>query len=114
MHLPTEAQLLRIFIGESDKYHSKPLHEAILERAHDEGLAGGTVIHGMMGFGAHCRIHTDKILRLTEDLPVVVEIVDSPDKIASFVEILEGMIDEGLVTVEHVKVIAYRHEKSPA
>jgi PII-like signaling protein len=104
-----EAELLRIFIGESDKHRGRPLYEAIVEEARRRGLAGATVLRGVVGFGAHSRIHTAKILRLSEDLPMVVEIVDSPEKIAAFLPHLDGMMDEGLVTLEKVRVIVYRH-----
>ena len=110
MHLPSEAQLLRIFIGESDKHHGRPLYEAIVQLARARGLAGATVLHGIMGFGASSRLHTAKILRLSEDLPVVIEIVDKPDRIASFLPEIDSMITEGLVTLEPVQVIAYRHD----
>ena len=109
MKLPYESQLLRIFIGESDRFKGRPLVEAIVNRARERGMAGATVLHGTMGFGAHSRMHTAKILRLSEDLPVVIEIVDKPERIEEFLPELEGMIDEGLVTLEKVKVIAYRH-----
>ena len=112
MQLPSEAQLLRIFIGESDKHHGRPLHEAIVRLAHEKGLAGATVLHGVMGFGAHSRVHTAKILRLSEDLPIVIEIVDQPDRIADFLPLVDEMIGEGLVTLEDVRVIAYRHDGS--
>ena len=109
MKLPSEAQLLRIFIGESDKHAGRPLYELIVERARERGMAGATVLRGVLGFGAHSRMHTAKILRLSEDLPMVIEIVDRPDRIESFLPELDGMILEGLVTLESVKVIAYRH-----
>ncbi|RMG38668.1 MAG: DUF190 domain-containing protein [Planctomycetota bacterium] len=109
MHLPEEAELLRIFVGESDKHEGVPLYEAIVLAAREHGLAGATVLRGILGFGAHSRIHTAKILRLSEDLPMVIEIVDKPERIASFLPVLETMIEEGLVTLERVRVIAYRH-----
>jgi PII-like signaling protein len=111
MKLPSEAELLRIFIGESDRYRGRPLYEVIVEEARRGGLAGATVLRGAIGFGAHSRIHTAKILRLSEDLPMVVEIVDTPDKIAEFLPELDQMIGEGLVTLEKVRVITYRHDK---
>ena len=113
MTLPQEAQLLRIFVGESDKWRGKPLYEAIILEARHRGMAGGTVIRGLMGFGAHSRLHTAKILRLSEDLPIVIEIVDRPDRIEAFLPLLDTMIDEGLVTLEPIRVIAYRHGKPP-
>jgi uncharacterized protein len=109
MELPSEAELLRIFIGESDKVHGRPLYEVIVEEARRRGMAGATVLRGIHGFGAHSRLHTAKILRLSEDLPLVIEIVDKPDRIAAFLPELDKMIDEGLVTLEKVRVIAYRH-----
>jgi PII-like signaling protein len=111
MHLPAEAELLRIFIGESDRHGHRPLAEAIVQLARERGLAGATVLRGVMGFGAHSRLHTAKILRLSEDLPVVIEIVDRPDRIAGFLPLIDGMIGEGLVTLEKVRVIAYRHNE---
>jgi PII-like signaling protein len=109
MKLPAEAELLRIFIGESDRHNGRPLCEVIVEEARRRGLAGATVLRGTLGFGANSRIHTAKILRLSEDLPMVVEIVDSPDRIAQFLPELDVMISEGLVTLEKVRIIAYRH-----
>ena len=108
MILPDEAELLRVFIGESDRYEGKPLYEAIVQAARARGMAGATVLRGVMGFGAHSRMHTAKVLRLSEDLPMVVEIVDKPERIAQFLPELDAMIDEGLVTHERVRVIAYR------
>lgn len=108
MHLPQDAQLLRIFIGEADKYHGKPLFEAIVNLARENHLAGATVLRGQMGFGAHSRMHSAKVLRLSEDLPVIIEIVDASEKIEAFLPLLDSMITEGLITLENVKVIAYR------
>jgi PII-like signaling protein len=113
MKLPDEAQLLRIFIGESDKLHGRPLYEIIVEEARRRGMAGATVLRGTLGFGANSRIHTAKILRLSEDLPMVIEIVDRRERIEAFLPDLDVMIDEGLVTLENVKLIAYR-PSSPA
>src|SRR5512136_2078410 len=114
MKIPTEGKLLRVFIGESDRWHGRPLYEAIVEEARKHGLAGATVWKGSMGFGAHSRMHTAKILRLSEDLPVVIEIVDAPEKIEAFVrEQLDGMVQEGLVTVERAEVILYRGPDKP-
>jgi len=109
MKIEGEAELLRIFIGESDKRGSKPLYEVIVEEARKRGLAGATVLHGVLGFGANSRIHTAKILRLSEDLPVIIEIVDKPERIAMFLPDLDKMLGEGLITLEKVRVIAYRH-----
>lgn len=108
MKLPREAQLLRIFIGESDKYNGKPLYEAIVTRARELSMAGTTVLRGILGFGAHSRIHSAKILRLSEDLPLVIEIVDTPERIQAFLPEVDGMMKEGLVTLENIKVIYYR------
>jgi PII-like signaling protein len=109
MQLPEHAELLRVFIGDSDKYHGKPLYEAIVAAAREHHLAGATVLRGYLGYGAHSRIHTAKILRLSEDLPIVVEIVDAAEKIDAFLPILDEMMAEGMVTLEQVKVITYRH-----
>lgn len=109
MKLFSEARLLRIFIGESDKYQGRPLYQVIVERARERELAGATVLRGYIGFGANSRIHSAKILRLSEDLPMVIEIVDEPERIAAFVAELDGMISEGLVTLEKVQVAIYRH-----
>jgi uncharacterized protein len=109
MRLPEEAELLRIFVGESDHYQGKPLFEAIVLEARRRGMAGATVLRGIMGFGANSRMHTAKILRLSEDLPIIVEIVDKPERIAEFLPELDKMIDEGLITLERARVIAYRH-----
>jgi PII-like signaling protein len=99
---------LRIFIGELDKWHHQPLYEAIVLKARERGLAGATVLRGPMGFGAHSRVHTAKILRLSEDLPVIIEIVDKEEKIQAFLPELDQMIPDGLVTTEKVHVIIYR------
>lgn len=114
MKIPRDGQLLRIFVGESDRWHGKPLFEAIVMEARDRGLAGATVFRGFEGFGAHSRIHTSRILRLSEDLPILVEIVDAEDKIQAFLPVLDGMVREGLVTVEKATVIFYRPGKPPA
>jgi len=108
MKLPTEGQLLRIFIGESDKYEGKPLYEWLVIRAKEHGLAGATVLRGLMGFGANSRIHTSKILRLSLDLPIVVEIVDTREKIEKFLACIENVVFDGLVTLEKAKVHVYR------
>jgi uncharacterized protein len=106
--LEGDGQLLRIFVGESDRWHGKPLYEAIVERARKEGLAGATVVRGLEGFGAHSRLHTTRILRLSEDLPIVIELVDTQEKIEAFLPGLDEMVAEGMVTLERVRVIAYR------
>ena len=114
MKIPREGQLLRIFVGESDRWHGKPLFEAVVQEARHQGLAGATVFRGFEGFGAHSRIHTSRILRLSEDLPIVIEIVDAEDKIQAFLPVLDGMVQEGLVTVEKATVIFYRAGDPPA
>jgi hypothetical protein len=111
MQLPRDAVLLRIFIGESDRWERKPLYEAIVLKARKMHLAGATVLRGPMGFGKSSRLHTAKILRLSADLPLVVEIVDSAEKIQEFLPMLDKMITGGLVTWENVKVLEYRGSK---
>ena len=106
--LEGEGKLLRIFIGESDRWHGKPLYQAIVERVRGDGLAGATVIRGIEGFGSSSRLHTSRILRLSEDLPVVIEIVDTAERIDAVLPVLDEMVSEGMVTVERVDVIAYR------
>src|SRR5436305_8395033 len=108
MKIPENGQLLRIFIGESDHWHGKPLYEALILKAREQGMAGATMLRGLMGYGATSRIHTAKLLRLSEDLPVVVEIVDSEEKISAFLPVIDEMVQEGLVTLEAIKVIQYR------
>ena len=108
MQLPTDAVLLRIFLGESDRWEHKPLYEAIVMAARAAHLAGATVLRGPMGFGKSSRLHTAKILRLSVDLPLVIEIVDSAEKINAFLPVLDKMMGGGLVTLEPVKVIQYR------
>jgi PII-like signaling protein len=103
-----QGKLVRIFIGESDTWHGKPLYQAIVERVRGDGLAGATVIRGIEGFGSSSRLHTSRILRLSEDLPVVIEIVDEAEKIDAFLPQLDAMVAEGMVTLENVRVIAYR------
>lgn len=109
MKLPSESVLLRIFIGETDKFKNRPLYKAIVEEARRRGMAGATVLKGMLGFGANSRIHTSQILRLSEDLPLVIEIVDREERIDEFLPELDKMIGEGLVTLEKARVITYRH-----
>lgn len=108
MGLKGEAKLLRIFVGESDRYQGRPLYEAIVLKAREAGLAGASVFRGIMGFGGHSRIHAARVLRLSEDLPVMIEIVDLPEKIEAFLPTLDAMITEGLVTLERVEVVWYR------
>ena len=107
MQIPKQAVLLRIFIGEDDKLNGSPLYEAIVMRARKMHLAGATVLRGPMGFGASSRLHTAKILRLSEDLPLVIEIVDSEDKINDFLPVLDGIMSSGLITLEKVQVLQY-------
>jgi hypothetical protein len=107
MQIPRQALLLRIFIGEDDKDNGHPLYESIVLKAREMHLAGATVLRGGMGFGHSSRLHTAKILRLSEDLPLVIEIVDAEDKINAFLPVLEGLMGSGLVTLEKVQVIQY-------
>ncbi|HRY30000.1 MAG TPA: DUF190 domain-containing protein [Elusimicrobiota bacterium] len=108
MRIPAEGKLLRIFIGEADKWRGQPLYEAIVHLAKKEGMAGATVLKGFLGFGCKSHMHTAKILRLSEDLPIVIEIVDSEEKIAAFLPHLDEMVREGLITLEKANVILYR------
>ena len=107
MRVPRQAKLLRIFFGEDDKFGGKPLYECIVLKARELHLAGATVLRGPMGFGHSSRVHTAKILRLSEDLPIVVEIVDSQEKIDAFLPVLDGMMGSGLVTIEQIEVLQY-------
>ena len=111
MTLPEEGALLRIFLGENDRRDGHPLYEWIVKKAREQGLAGATVVRGIMGFGAHSRMHTAKILRLSEDLPILVEIVDTREKIEAFLPAIDHAIGEGLATVERVSVRFYRAGK---
>jgi PII-like signaling protein len=108
MRMEGEGKLLRIFIGESDHWHGRPLYEAIVELVRAEGLAGATVLRGIEGFGADSRLHTSRILRLSEDLPIVVEIVDTAENVERVLPQLDEMVAEGMLTVERVHIIAYR------
>ncbi|HEX9422137.1 MAG TPA: DUF190 domain-containing protein [Pyrinomonadaceae bacterium] len=108
MTIPEEGYLLRIFIGESDRHGHQPLYESIVLQARQAGLGGATVLRGVMGFGKHSILHTAKILRLSEDMPMIVEIVDSLEKIEKFLPLLDELIKDGLVTIEKVRVIHYR------
>jgi PII-like signaling protein len=114
MQLSKDAVLLRIFIAEQDKYQHRPLYEAIVFKARELHLAGATVLRGPLGFGRSSRVHTAKILRLSEDLPIVIEIVDNPERIDSFLPVLEGMVGSGLVTLEKVQVLQYGTDRTPA
>ena len=114
MKIPEQGKLLRIFIGESDRWHRQPLYEALVLKARELGLAGATVLRGPMGFGASSRLHTSKILRLSMDLPIVIEIVDQEERINLLLPFLEDMVQEGLVTLEDVRVLKYRaNENKP-
>jgi hypothetical protein len=113
MTRPTDGQLLRIFIGESDRHERQPLYEWIVERAREHGLAGATVLRGLEGFGAHSRVHTAKVLRLATELPVIVEIVDTKARIEAFLPVIDAAIVEGLATVEPVEIRFYRSGAGP-
>ena len=106
--LEGEGKLLRIFVGESDLWHGRPLYQAIVERVREHGLAGATVVRGIEGFGAHSHLHTARILRLSADLPIVIEMVDTADRIEAVLPLLDEMVGEGLVTIERVHVLTYR------
>jgi hypothetical protein len=111
MKLPEHALLLRVFIGESDHYHGKPLYEQIVLKARELNLAGATVLRGIMGFGADSRIHTAKLLELSVDLPMVIEIVDTEENIHKMLPFIDETVTEGLVTLEKMRVIKYRHSR---
>ena len=108
MKLEGEGSLLRIYLGEQDKWHHTPLYEAIVLKAREMGLAGATVLRGPMGFGAHSHLHTAKILRLSEDLPVLIEIIDTEAKVNAFLPELDKLLGDGLVTLEKVRILTYR------
>lgn len=108
MKLEGAGVLLRIYIGESDQHEGRPLYQAIVERLRDGGIAGATVLRGIEGFGAHARLHTTRLLRLSEDLPILIEVVDSDERIHAVLPELDGMVRDGLITMEKVQVIAYR------
>ena len=112
MNLPKQGKLLRIFIGENDRHEGMPLYEWIVRQAKESGLAGATVLRGLEGYGAHTRLHKAKILRMSNDLPLVVEIVDSEEKIQAFLPLIDDAVGEGLATVEKVEVHFYRSGKS--
>ena len=112
MMLPSEGYLLRIFIGESDRHDGKLLYEWMVLKAREEGLAGATVIRGMMGYGAHSRLHTFKIERLSQDLPIIVEIVDTREKLEKFLTLIDKEIEEGMATLEEIKIHFYRSGKT--
>jgi PII-like signaling protein len=108
MRFSGEGKLLRIFIGESDHYDGKPLYQALVERARSEGLAGATVIRGIEGYGASSHVHTSRILRLSEDLPIIIEIVDTAENVERILPMVDEMVGDGMVTVERVEVLTYR------
>ena len=110
MKLPEQGKLLRIFIGEGDHFKGKPLYEAIVLKARELNLAGATVLKGVMGFGANSRLHSSKVLRLSEDMPLIIEIVDTEEKLELIMPFLEQTVTEGLITIESAKVIIYRHK----
>jgi PII-like signaling protein len=114
MKLPQDASLLRVFIGESDRYNEKPLYEQIVLKARELNLAGATVLRGVMGFGAESRIHTAKLLELSSDLPMVVEIVDTEENLNKLMPFIDQTVTEGLVTLEKMRVIKYRHSQEQA
>jgi hypothetical protein len=114
MKLPDEGKLLRIYVGESDRLKGKSLYEAIVLKARELNLAGATVFRGIMGYGASSRIHSIKLLRLSEDMPVMIEIVDSEDNINKILPFLDETVKEGLITIENVTIIKYRHNENTA
>ena len=109
MKIEGEAQLVKVFIGESDQWHGKPLYTAIVHRCREMGVAGATVTRGIEGYGANSRIHTARILRLSEDLPIKIEIVDKRERISQLLPVLDEMVSEGLITIEDVHVVKYAH-----
>jgi uncharacterized protein len=109
--LEGEGKLLRIFIGESDKHGRKPLYQAIVEMLREEGMAGATVLRGVEGFGANSHLHTARILRLSEDLPIVIEVADTAEKIEAIMPKLDEMVTDGMVTLERVEVVTYRAQE---
>lgn len=112
MKLPENGMLLRIFIGESDSHHGKALYEQIVLKARELNLAGATVTRGIMGFGADSRMHTAKLLRLSEDLPIIIELVDTEENLNKMIPFLDETVQEGLITLEKVRVIKYRHKQA--
>ena len=114
MVIPKEGHLLRIFVGENDRHEGRPLYEWIVLEARRLGMAGATVLRGLEGYGAHSRLHTAKVLRLSSDLPIVIEIVDTQAKIERLIPVIDAAIGEGLVTIEPVEIRLYRSRKEPA
>ncbi|HJP89232.1 MAG TPA: DUF190 domain-containing protein [Candidatus Limnocylindrales bacterium] len=114
MKIEGTALLVRIYLGESDQWHGRPLYQAIVEKARERGLAGATVLRGIEGFGAKAHLHTSRILRLSEDLPVLIEIVDAEDRLREALPELDAMVGDGLITVEKVEVYAHRSTNSDA
>lgn len=112
--LPRDGVLLRIFIGETDRHQREPLYEWIVKKAREHGMAGATVVRGMQGFGADAHMHTAKILRLSQDLPIIIEIVDTPEKIEAFIPVIDPAIEEGLMTTEKIHVRFYRKKANPS
>jgi PII-like signaling protein len=114
MHLAEDGQLLRVFVGESDTWEGQPLYRAVVHKAKELGLAGATVLRGAMGFGANSRVHTSKIMELSTDLPILIEIVDAADKVQTLLPFLDEVVKEGMITIEAVKVLRYRHDPAKA
>ena len=114
MRIDGPALLVRIYIGESDHYQGKPLYEAIVKLLRERGVAGATVLRGIEGYGRAARLHTSRILRLSEDLPILIEIVDREDRLRAVLPEVDAMVGEGLITLEHVEVIAYRSPEKDA
>jgi hypothetical protein len=114
MKLTGQGLLLRIFVGEADRWHGRPLYEALVLKAREMGLAGATVTRGVEGFGAHSRLHTAKVLRLSEDMPMLVEIVDKEERIRAFIPVCDEMVKDGLVTLEKVEILRYSADSKAA
>ncbi|MDA3949761.1 MAG: DUF190 domain-containing protein [Spirochaeta sp.] len=112
MDVPGDAVRLTIYVGETDHFHGTPMYEAIVRRAREHGLAGATVLHGILGYGKASTVHVARILRLSEDLPVTIDIVDSRERIESFLPIVDSIVTNGLVTTEAIRVVLYRHDKT--
>ncbi len=110
MRITGDGLLLRVFVGEADHHDGRPLYEALVLKAREMGMAGATVVRGVQGFGAHSRLHTAKVLRLSEDLPMVVEIVDREDRVREFIPVCDAMVRDGLVTIEPIEILRYSAE----